>query len=341
MLIPALFVSALFYFQFNQAPPDKIWRHQGEIMGTTYMIQVVHKQSIDLQKYHSILEQVNQSMSTYLDTSELSQLNRSDGSKVIPISAQLRQVLHTSLDVSKASNGAFDVTVGPLVNAWGFGPTHLTKSPSPKIINELRNKIGYQKISLTDQGVHKKRSDLYIDLSAIAKGYAVDQVAAALTSDQLTRFWVEVGGEIRTQGTNADGDPWRVGVEQPNYTGGRSIHKIIPLSNMSIATSGDYRNQYLDQNGVLRSHTIDPRTGKPIEHNLASVSVLATEAMHADAWATTLNVLGPEEGMRVANERQLKVIMLVRMSAITQDSPPPKMEERMSDAMRTYLDSYQ
>ena len=160
--------------------------------------------------------------------------------------------------------------------------------------------------------MNKVQSGIYLDLSAIAKGFAVDQVARALEAHEVKRYWVEVGGEVRARGLNSEQRFWRVGIERPAGEGLRRIYKIVSLKDISIATSGDYRNRYRDDQGVVRSHTIDPRTGEPVKHLLASVSVFHPENMLADAWATALNVLGPQEGLEIANQHKIAAVFILR-----------------------------
>jgi thiamine biosynthesis lipoprotein len=287
----------------------------GETMGTTYTVKVVAPLDDTALKsiaaaVQSELDAVNDAMSTYRPESELSRLNASEGDAVFPLSERTRDVFRIALDVFEQTGGAFDVTVGPLVNAWGFGPETPAAPPGDDLLDALRMRVGSGLLVLDGAGVRKLRPDVYCDLSAVAKGYAVDRVAAALDAAGLARYMVEVGGEIRVRGTNAAGTPWRLGVEKPDATG-RAVQEVVPLTGLAMATSGDYRN-YAELGGRRLSHLIDPRTGRPVEHNLASVTVLHEECAWADAYATALMVLGPEEGMALAERLGLAVYMLVR-----------------------------
>ena len=336
LIVPSLFIIGLFIAQLYMSPERvPLWRFQGEIMGTTYTVQVIDPTTPDGDAIHATLEAVNQRMSTYLKTSELSLLNASSSKTAIELSAPLRLVLTASLEISEATSGAFDVTVGPLVNAWGFGPDGRRSTPSTEERASLMERVGYTLLKISQDGVSKERSDLYIDLSAIAKGYAVDQVAETLDQAGYHRYWVEVGGEVRGRGLNSAQRPWRAGIEKPLGDGKRGIHRILSLRDISVATSGDYRNRYTDDRGVSRSHTIDPRTGAPITHLLASVSVLHPQNMYADAWATALNVLGPKEGLAVANAHKIKALFLTR-------TPETQaLQELHSDELTIYLDQDQ
>ena len=342
LIIPALFVAALFWVQWQTGKSKvPLWRMYGRIMGTTYTFQVIHSQKPNQESFHRLLEKINARFSTYLPSSELSLLNQNQSREPISLSTELFSVLDASEKVSKATHGAFDVTVGPLVNAWGFGPNKELKSPSPQDVQNLKTKVGYTFLNLqagqppsTLPTLTKKQKEVWCDLSAIAKGYAVDQIAKAFDRKGYTRYWVEIGGEVRVKGLNADQVPWRVGIEKPAGEGRRQIYKVIPLKDQSLATSGEYRNFYIEETGQRRSHTIDPRTGEPIKHHLASVSVLHPSNMYADAWATALNVLGTQEGLKIANQNQIAAFFLEYS-----DSKHTQLQPVLSEKMKSYLES--
>jgi thiamine biosynthesis lipoprotein len=215
-------------------------------------------------------------------------------------------------EVSEASGGAFDVTVGPIVNTWGFGPVKQARPPTDAEIAAARADVGYRLLAIDAAAgtIAKARPDMYADLSAIAKGFGVDQVARALDARGIGRYMVEVGGEVRVRGTNAAGVPWQVGIERPDETVQRA-QLVVPMANVSMATSGDYRN-YFEKDGRRFSHEIDPTTGHPIRHRLASVTVLAPECAFADAYATALLVLGPERGYALALKKGLAAYFIER-----------------------------
>ena len=290
----------------------------GETMGTTYSVKVAMvsaplderalKRDID-----AVLRAVNSSMSTYDETSELSRLNQNRTTEWIPISPELYEVLFAALGVSKLSGGAFDVTVGPLVNLWGFGPQNVPiRVPSDQALARERRRVGYEKVSLRAEGpaVRKSLGDVYIDLSGIAKGYAVDRISALLGARGLDNHMVEIGGEVKARGFNANGIPWQIGIEKPDVER-RSIFDILSLSEMGMASSGDYRN-YFEQNGRRYSHTIDPGTGSPVVHRLVAVTVLDGSTMRADALATALLVLGPQDGYGLAARENIAALFLIR-----------------------------
>ena len=293
----------------------KIVLINGLTMGTTYSIKiktadaVVNQEKIraDIEK---ILLEINRKMSTYIVDSELSVINFSNSLDSNLISDDLFKVISHANTISKTTNGAFDITVGPLVNLWGFGPNKSeNKIPSNEEIELIKKNIGYKKIYLNKEttSIKKLHPDLYVDLSGIAKGFAVDKIALYLNSYNLENYLVEIGGELIAKGTNEDNEVWQIGIENPN----NNLAKIIGLKDIAMATSGDYRN-YFEKNGVRYSHTINPNTGKPIKHKLASVTVLDKTAMNADALATAFMVLGPAKTIELANELKIGVYLIIK-----------------------------
>ncbi len=285
----------------------------GATMGTTYTVKLGEaiageRLAAIARAVDALLFDMNRVFSTYLEDSELSRFNRSDGAVPFPLSDDLLRVFEVALDVSRQTNGAFDVTVGPLVNAWGFGPDRPETPPSAEEVATLRERIGFEKLHLEDGALSKSRPDVYCDLSAVAKGYAVDRVAALLEAQGLRRFMVEIGGEVRTRGARGDGRPWHIAVEEP-IPETRAVRRVVPLGDMAMATSGDYRN-FVERDGRRYSHTINPRTGAPVQHALASVTVLHPECAWADAYATGIHVLGSDEGFDFAEARGLAVLLI-------------------------------
>lgn len=294
----------------------------GETMGTTYSIKITNiSENLKTSHIHNeidvLLNGINNIMSTYEKNSELSLLNQNHSGECIPLSKELLDVLKEAIRISKLSDGAFDVTVGPLVNLWGFGPDAIPDSfPSDEMIQSKLTDIGYKQIELseTNQCIKKNNDEIYIDLSAIAKGYAVDRLAHYLELQSLENFMVEIGGEVRAKGKNGEQEIWRIGIEKPlawSDSIERTVYEIISLNDLSMATSGDYRNYY-EKNGQRYSHTINPMTGKPITHKLASVTVVHQSSMTADALATALNVLGYEKGLLLANKENLSVLFIMK-----------------------------
>ena len=299
------------------APPPV--EFTGDTMGTIYSVKLA---ASDLsapargairQAIEERLKRVDRLMSTYLPDSELSRFNRHAANDPFPAAPETLEVFRIAREVSQLSGGAFDVTVGPLVAAWGFGATdRILAPPAEAELARLRSRVGFERIEIAAAAgtLTKTRAGAVCDLSAIAKGYAVDQVAAALRELGHGDFLVEVGGEVRAQGRRPDGAFWRVAIETPDSVP-RGVFEVVPLRDIALATSGDYRNYY-EAGGRRISHTIDPRTGRPVEHALASVSVLHSDAVHADALATALNVLGPEAGYALAEREGLAAYFIVR-----------------------------
>ena len=284
----------------------------GSKMGTTYQITVIADQlpPEDLeQQIEQLLSKVDNSMSTYKKDSEISQFNRLSAGKTMTISQEFAEVVKISQKVWQLSNGAFDPTIGPLVDLWGFGPGERHDSiPSSKIIALTKAKIGFDSVVLKEQTLSKTKA-VELDLSAVAKGYAVDRVADLLEMLALPDYLVEIGGEIRVSGLNADSVAWRIAVEQPQLFA--EVDRVLSITDIAVATSGDYRN-YFEKDGVRYSHTINPNTGMPVNHNLASVTVFAGSCAEADAWATAFSVIGAEQSLELADKHNLAAYMLVR-----------------------------
>jgi thiamine biosynthesis lipoprotein len=343
--LPAIFVTALFIALWMRRPEEggqdkALWTYQGATMGTTYTVKVIPKgvqaQEDDLKALiEATLKDVNAKMSTYQADSELSKLNQNPSTEPISISPALAQVTDQALKLSQHSQGAFDVTVGPLVNAWGFGPKDMGTPPTKEELEALAPRVGYQRLTL-DRGagtLKKEHPQMYVDLSAIAKGFGVDEVGRALEGQGASAYMVEIGGEVRARGQKADGSLWRIGVETPQAQK-RGVQEVIALRDMSMATSGNYRNFY-EKDGKRLSHTIDPRTGQPVEHRLASVSVLDKECMVADGWATTLNVLGEEEGWALALKHKLPALLIIKTpEGLFVEKSTPALEELRAQQAR-------
>ncbi len=318
------------------APKNEPWRFSGPTMGTQYNVSVVPKEHLLCgkakfeKKIRESLEQTNQQMSHYIAESELNQISRLKVGEEMPISADMENILQLSHRLYSLSDGAFDITVGPLVNLWGFGPKSSPDDsvPSDEQIRSAMAKTGGDSLLLTAAKVSKSKA-VELNLSAVAKGYGADKVAQVLETCGAKDYLVEVGGELLLKGLSHRGGPWKVAVEKPSSSlAAQSMQRLLEVSNKGVATSGDYRN-YFEKDGVRYSHTIDPRTGKPITHALASVTVLAPSSAEADAWATVITVVGPEEGMRLAEQEKLAVYMLVKTKS--------GFKESYSSAFATYV----
>lgn len=289
---------------------------QGKTMGTTYHIKYVAekniKNSIEIKtEIDKRLLEINQSMSTYIEDSELNKLNNGPINKWIGISRDLYFVLSKAYEVYQMSEGYYDVTVGPLVNLWGFGPKGLKKSPSVKELEELKEFIGLNKIELDPHGprVKKYHSKTKIDLSSLAKGFGVDEVGSVLEKLGIHDYFVEIGGEVKSKGKKGK-EFFKVAIEAPEFFNSK-IEKVLPLFNKAMATSGSYRNYFLE-NKKIYSHTIDPKTLRPIENQMVLATVIDPNisCMTADALATAFMALGPEKGMQMANKYHLAVFFL-------------------------------
>lgn len=295
----------------------------GKTMGTTYHIKYIDDGSVSEtpQKAHEqielVLKDVNTKMSTYIKDSELSRFNQNQQVNTpIEISTDFAKVLAEAIRLNKLTEGALDVTVGPVVNLWGFGPEKRPeRKPTPEQLAERQAWVGIDKITLDTNGkaptLSKAVPQVYIDLSSIAKGFGVDQVAETLEQFHVQNYMVEIGGEIRAKGKNAEGKPWQIAIEKPEMNGERAVENVIGLNNMAMATSGDYRI-YFEENGQRFAHEIDPKTGYPIQHHLASITVLAPSSMTADGLSTGLFVLGEDKALEVAEKNKLAVYLIIK-----------------------------
>jgi thiamine biosynthesis lipoprotein len=315
-------------------PPAAELHMSGRTMGTTYNVKYRPTHDTPSLKamqieVDALLAEINHTMSTYDPESELSRFNRLRTTDWVSASAPLRDVLKAALEIGAQSEGAFDITVGPLVNLWGFGPeVHPDRIPLETDIAAARARSGLDKITLnkTQPAIRKNRPDVFLDLSGIAKGYGVDRVAELMTAHGIEHFMVEIGGEIRVRGFKEGETPWRIAIEKP-VPGERSVHLMLALSDVALATSGNYRN-FFEIAGRRYSHTIDPTTGWPVDNHLVSVTVLADTSMRADAWATAFQVLGPERGMAIAERLNLPVLFIIDRNG--------RLEERSCCAFQRY-----
>ncbi len=288
---------------------DQTHTLHGKTMGTTYSIKFVADQQTDVAKLAESIEarlkEINHIMSSYDKTSELSLINQSTSTEWHEVSAELFLVLKESKRIEELSSGAFDITVGPAVNLWGFGPDGEKKLPSASAIAAALKRVGGKHFIVhpTERKVRKAISNLYLDLSAVAKGYGVDAVGILLEQQGLNRYMVEIGGEVRTRGHKDNHESWRIAIDSP-FDGKEHYARVLQISDYSIATSGNYRN-YFQSQGKLFSHTINPLTATPVDHQLISISVVDSSCMTADALATALMVMGPDKGREFAEFHKL------------------------------------
>ena len=313
LALPCLLLSAC-----EPSTPLPQYELSGPTMGTTFNVKIVAPQGDmsmdDLQLVlQRTLDTIEQLTSTYIEQSELSLFNSNPSTDWIIVSQQLCHAVEKALALGQRTSGAFDITVGPLVNLWGFGPLgDRDEPPSDADINALSAQVGFAKLQANCElpALRKQHADLYADLSGWAKGYAVDELATVLIEMGVANFLVEVGGELRVQGLNAESKEWAIAIEKP-IAGDREVQSILRLTNTGLATSGDYRN-YFEHDGLRYSHTIDPRNGKPITHELASVTVIDEFAADADGLATALLVLGPVDGPALAKKLGINAFFLLR-----------------------------
>lgn len=311
----------------------------GPTMGTTWHLRIVLPEGAPrewIEAFHDTtrvrLDRVNSLMSTWDPESELSRLNGAADTTAQPVSAETFEVLSVARDVGRLSGGALDVTVAPYVTAWGFGPGErdgAISRPREAQLQRLSGLVGPDRFRLheSERTVAKRSAGVVFDVSAVAKGYAVDLVAEGLEELGAVAYAIEVGGEVRVGGSKPDGSAWRVAVEAP-LPQTRRVHRVLELRDEAVASSGDYRN-YFDLDGVRYAHIIDPLTGRPVPWHGFSVTVLHERAARADAWATALSVLGPVEGLRVADAQELAVLFVVREDG--------ELVERASRLMRARL----
>ncbi len=292
----------------------------GLTMGTNYSIVAIdHSKSIDQAELQSAVDQalgqVNVQMSNWDASSEISRFNAAAAGESLSVSGELHHVMQTAQDVHVASDGAFDVTVGALIDLWGFGSGQTRSDmPSDAEIAQAMACCGQaQSVELEVGGLKKLNSGAEVYLSSIGKGFGVDQVAAVLKGYGITDYMVEIGGDLYTAGRNPEGQPWQIGIETPQAFD-RGVTQVVGLSDMGMATSGDYRN-FFDYDGTRYSHIIDATTGRPVTHDTASVTVLTDNAMLADAWATAMLVMGRERGLEIANDRDMAVLFIDRAAA--------------------------
>jgi len=314
----------------QNVPVNELVELSGEAQGTTFSIRYADAAQRDFSKpLDSLFTAVNQSMSTWDTTSVISRINRDEPNVVID--PMFEAVLRKSLEVAEDTGGAFDVSVGPLVRAWGFGFKKGETTMRPHKVDSLRTLIGYKDLILSENKTIRKRSNMQIDFNAIAQGYTVDLVGRFLENKGIQNYMVELGGEVLTKGKKPDGTLWRIGIDKPteNEVEGRPLQAIVNLSNKALSTSGSYRKFYI-RDGVKYSHTIDPQTGYPVKHNLLSVSVIADDCATSDAYATAFMVMGVEKTLAFIQGKPLDVYLIY-------GDEKGKLQVKMSDGFKKYL----
>jgi thiamine biosynthesis lipoprotein len=313
----ALLAAAIVLGRNRAATPPPL-TFSGDAMGTRYTVSVVDlphsaDPAILDRRIREELDRIDALMSTYRPESELSRFNRRDSTEWFAVSRETAEVVDEAIRVGRLTGGAFDVTVDPLVRLWDFGPERKTQPavPPADAVRRALAQVGFADLEVrrSPPAIRKSRANLAIDLSGIAKGFAVDQVAGLLRRHGAENYLVEIGGELRAAGRNPQGTPWQIAVASPRADA-QAIQRVVGLENLAMATSGDYRN-YFEASGRRYSHIIDPRSGMPVCHKLASVTVLADSCMRADALATGLMVLGPDAGYELALRERLPALLVV------------------------------
>lgn len=304
-----LFISLVVFVIYRSSPHYQIIK--GEIYGTYYNIKINTdtKNNNLKEEIKTKLQEIDNIMSVFNEKSEISKLNKTPANKAVKLSKDLAKVLKASKYVSKQSNGWFDPTIGNLINLWGFGTTR-AKIPSDEQIKKVLQSTGFDKFKFNKNytEISKTKKDAYINLSAIAKGFAVDEIALLLDEQGYENYIVDIGGEVKTKGYRSKNkEAWHVAINTPKENSNENI-MVMSLSNISVATSGNYRNYYKKGNKTY-AHTISPKTGKPVETDILSVSVFHNSCMYADAYATAINALGVDKGLDFANKHNIKAII--------------------------------
>ena len=325
--IPALLAACLLTTLMGCGQPRPVLL-TGSVMGTTWSVQIVGRADSDLADVLSArLDEINDRMTTYNPVSELSRFNANRVTEWVPVSLELATVVSEAQRVAALTQGAFDITALPLVELWGFGAAEGSQElPGEMAVAAARARVGYRGLSVTTAPPALRKADarMAADLSALAKGFAVDQLAALLDARGLRNYLVEIGGELKAAGRNARGEAWNIAVEAPTPDA-RRLQRAFPLLDLAVATSGDYRN-FFERDGRRYSHTIDPRSGYPVQHRLASVTVLDRSTMSADALATGLLVLGEEAGFEFALAHDLAVLFVIRDGDDLRERTTPRFD---------------
>ena len=308
-----------------------LYQISGLTMSTSYNISVYSTERVEIaplkKKIQARLNLFENTFSTYRANSELSRINQNKSTENIFISLEMLKLFIQAERIFRKTGGAFDITVGPLVNLWGFGPEKKTIKEIPRReIQETLSYIGFHRVKINKGFIKKMHKDVQFDFSAIAKGLAVDEVSRLLRT-QFDNFLVEIGGEVYAAGAKGE-RAWQLGIEGP-FAQSKGPQKIVALKNKALATSGDYRN-FFHLKGKRYAHTINPKTGMPVQHNLASVSVITDRCSDADALATALLVMGEKKGFAFSKEKKLAVLFLIRTRS-------GQVLEKSSPEMKKYI----
>lgn len=323
LIVLALMLIVYQYRKATQSEPQRLIELRGPTMGTTYQIKYIGSRVMQ-KEVDSLLVAFNQSLSTYIPESEISVFNQQDSFSFQ--SPYFLQVIQGSKKIYEMTEGAFDPTVLPLVKAWGFGPKKDSVLKDPNL-DSLLAYIGFDKISFDEKNIHKKKSGIQLDFNAIAQGQSTDVIAAYLEKNGVSRYMIEIGGEVICKGKNPSDELWSIGIENPysEEKGGDKIFAIVNLENAALATSGNYRKFYI-RDGKKYPHTINPKTGRPVEHSLLSATVVTASCMDADALATSFMVMGKDKAIEfVKKHADIHIFLIYEENG--------KLQTYMSDGM--------
>lgn len=324
-------LTAFLLASCSRAPQELVL--SGPAMGTTYTVKLAGApEGVDRRKLRAavndVLARVDRGMSGYRADSEIARFNASPSTEWFDVSADVAAVVQIAIEVSELSAGAFDVTVAPLVNAWGFGSQGEPESlPDEAELGQIRERIGYRNLHVRSEppALRKNLPGLSVDLNGIAPGFAADLLAERLLAMGVESYLIDLGGEVRVRGRNGKGELWRVAVERP-VDAEPAPYAILQLDAMAVSTSGEYRHNYV-RNGRRYSHTIDPRTARPVQHDLASVVVVGPDGAHSDAWSTAFNVLGTQAGHALASRYAMPVMFIEWRDGRLQSRMTPEFEK--------------
>ncbi len=303
-LLSVLFVVT---FSCTKSPAD-FTTLQGNAQGTTF--RIVYQDSLGRDfsgEIQQLFREIDQSMSLWVDSSLISKVNRGDTN--VLLDALFVRVFEASRTISEMTDGAFDITVAPLVKAWGFSFKKNLPSPTAAQLDSIRQLVDYKQVDVVENRLTRQNKNVSIDFNAIAQGYSVDAVAEFLAAKNIVNYLIEIGGEVRANGVNTRNEVWNIGIDKPIENGERKIQAVISLKNKSLATSGSYR-KFIERDGKKYSHTIDPKTGYPVTHNLLSASVLTDNCTDADGYATACMVLGVEKSLLLAQKAGFEVYLI-------------------------------
>lgn len=308
-LFTLLFFSFIIFISCNEDVNSPV-KLQGFIFGTTYNIIYYDINTVFDEEINQLFEDVNNEISTYITTSDISRINR--GETDVSVNTYFKEVFSKSERIFEETNGYFDPTVGNLVNAWGFGPEKPLNNLDSSSVQDLMKFVGFDKVKINNNKVFKKYPETYFDFNSIGKGYGLDIIARFLESKKVEKYLIEIGGEVRVKGTKPDGKLWTVQLDNPNTDGSRSAYSYLQLTNISMASSGNYRKYRIGPKGEKYVHTINPKTGYARESNLLAATVIAElDCADVDAYATAFMAMGLEKTLKFLKTKPLLKVVLI------------------------------